>query len=129
MSLQRSWRGELYQTAPWGVLREPRRDVDLRLQRPVHRTAVRHLQQAQPLGLGEGAGHLDLAVDVVDLPLLDLTTGAVEGVDPRVAEPHADPFQGDALAVRVEPQRHRGAGAEGAEDQLVRGRALDGAYD
>ena len=93
----------------------------------MHRTAVRHLQKAQPLGLGEGAAHLDLALDVVDLPLLGLALGAVEGVDLRVAEPHPDPLQGDALAIRVEPQRHRGAGAEGAEQQLVGIRAGLGA--
>lgn len=59
---------------------------------------------------------------MVDLPLLGLALGAVEGVDLRVAEADPDPLQGDLLAVRVEPQGHRGAGAKGAEDQVIGGR-------
>ena len=56
-------------------------------------------------------------------PTLVSQLGAVDGVDLRVAEPHADPFQRQRLAVGVHPQRHRGAGAERAEEQVVGGRA------
>ena len=57
----------------------------------------------------------DLLVDPVDQAFLGLAALAVFRVDAAVGEFDRDPFERELLAVGVEAQRHRRAGAEARE--------------
>ena len=62
-----------------------RRDKPLFPIRPTHDGVIIDIVDRDVAPRHRDADHLDLALDVVDLPLLGLALGAVEGVDPRVA--------------------------------------------
>ena len=61
----------------------------------------------------------DDAIDPIEHPVLGFVIGAVGGIDSAVAEPHPRAFERQLLAVGVQPQRHRRAGAECSEQQIV----------
>src|SRR5437773_1565498 len=101
--------------------RQPRADLDLRRERPVHRTHVGDLSEPPALLLGQPTGQHELALDLVELALLGLAVGAVRGVDPGVREAHGDAVERPALLSRIQRERHGRSGAEG-DQQIVVGR-------
>ncbi len=71
------------------------------------------------MGRVERAVQLDRALDPVEHPGLGFAVGAILGVNLGVAEPHHHALQGPLLAFGVKPQRHRGAGAQRHQKQLI----------
>src|SRR5262249_16798080 len=63
-------------------------DVDLRVQRAVHRAFVGDLKEPLALVVAERAVERDGAVDAVDLAFFGLAVGTVGGVDLAVLERH-----------------------------------------
>src|SRR3546814_10621853 len=64
--------------------------------------------------------HLDDPLDAVDLAFLRLAGCAVLGVNLPVRKGDPRPLEREALALGVEPEGHRGAGAERRQQEIVR---------
>src|SRR3546814_1792409 len=94
-------------------------DEDFTVQSAMYRAFVGDLQQTPALVAAERAGHLDDAPDAVDLAFLCLAGGAVLRVNLLMGERDPRALEGDALTLCVEPQGHRGAGAERREQEVV----------
>src|SRR5215467_7740885 len=92
-----------------------RADVDLRLQRAVHRALVGDLEQPRALRGVERALQRDAALDAVELPFLGLALRAINRMDFLMRERDRDALERQLLVVGIEPQRHRAAGAEAGE--------------
>ena len=75
----------------------------------MHGAALSDLYQSCPLFLRECPIQGDLAVDAVDLALFGFTLRAVHRVDLRVMQAHRNPFQGPALASRIQRHSHGGS--------------------
>ena len=56
------------------------------------------------------------------MPFLGFALGAIGGVDPAMPQPDLDARQRQLLVIGIKPQRHRRAGAERGEQQIVRPR-------
>src|SRR5579871_864499 len=112
-----------------GLLSLHRPDIDLRLQRAVHRAFVGDLQQPCALLGIEVAIERDGALDVVDHAFLGLTGGAIGGVDAAVPQAHRGLLERQLLALGIKAQRHRRAGAEPGEQKIVRAWAAIHAAD
>src|SRR5258708_19172043 len=97
---------------------------DLRRQRFVQRAAPRDAEELLALLGGEGAAEADLHVEAVDVAAGREAVGAVLGVHAVVDESDLHAFEGDLLALRVEMQGHRRAGAEARGQEVVRRRAF-----
>src|SRR3546814_11613380 len=67
--------------------------------------------------------HLDDPLDAVDLAFLRLAGCAVLGVNLPVRKGDPRPLEREALALGVEPEGHRGAGAERRQPEIVWRRA------
>src|SRR5262249_18957539 len=96
-----------------------RPDLDLGCERAVDRTLVGDLEEPRTLAIIESAGERDGPIDAVEHPFFGLAALAIGGVDLGVVEPHRDFVERQCLALGVEPQRHRRAGAERREQQVV----------
>src|SRR5262245_59923959 len=100
-----------------------RADVDLRGQRAVHSAFVGDFHQPLALRRIEIAGERDGALDAVDHPLLGLAVRAILGVDLGVAQLDRHLIERQRLALGVETKRHRGAGPQAREEEVVGTRA------
>src|SRR5438093_5103468 len=98
---------------------EARANVDLRPESPVHWAPAGDLEEPRPLLVGQRAGELDVPLDPVEHPLTGLAVFAVGGMDLRVSQPDRHGLERPALASCVERDRHRGAGAQAREQQVV----------
>src|SRR5262245_10280107 len=88
----------------------------------MYRTLVGDLKESLALLLAECAFQTHIAIDAIDLASLGFTVEAILSMDFAVSEPHRHAFKWQLFGVGVEPQRHRSAGAEGSEQQIVRAR-------
>ena len=77
----------------------------------------------------EVAPQRDGALDAVDHSFLGLAGLAIGGMDSAVAELDGDALERQRLALGVEPKRHRRAGAQSGEHEIVRTRAAVEAAD
>jgi len=92
-------------------------------ERLVNRTALRHLRKSNSLGVVEGSMERDLRRDAFDPSVgAFVAVYAIVGVDPVELEPDVDSRKGDALVVRIEPERDRDARGEAAEQDFIGGR-------
>jgi hypothetical protein len=98
-------------------------NLDFRFQRAVHWTFLSHFHEPPALLVAEIAFRRNGAFDPIYHPRLTFTFCAIHGVDPRVPQTDLCPFQGKLLAIRIEPQRHRGACSERCQQEFVRSRA------
>ena len=78
-----------------------RADIDLRRERPVHRTFVGDFQKPLARLSIKLALESDDAVDVIEHAFLGFAFGAVGGVDATVAEAHPCPQERKLFAVGV----------------------------
>src|SRR5439155_12067230 len=62
----------------------------------------------------------NVAIDTVEHAFLGLTVETILGMDPVVRQPHRHALERQLLAFGIEPQRHRRAGTEAREQQIVR---------
>jgi len=85
----------------------------------MHRAHVGNLEEALALRFFERARELDRALKAVDLALSCLAFGAIRRVNLVVAQPDDDPLERQSLALRIHPQRHRRAGAEGRKQIVI----------
>src|SRR5262245_60573577 len=88
----------------------------------MYRTLVGDFQESLTLLGAECAFQTYMAIDAIDHTFLDFTVEAILGMHLVVSEPYPHPVKGQLFVIGVEPQRHRCAGAEGSEQQIVRGR-------
>jgi len=95
----------------------------------VNRAAVCDLEQALPRFGSEVSREFDLSLDAIDPTRARVALLTVPDVNLLVAEPDADSFEGDALAVRVHPERHRRVRPERGQQQVVGSRAAVVASD
>src|SRR5881628_2215130 len=96
-----------------GSLKKNRSNVDLRGERPMHRTLVGDLEHLRALLLRQLAGHGNLPLDAIEQGSLGLALGAVLSMDPRMPEANRHACQRPALPSRIQRDRHRRSGAEG----------------
>ena len=94
-------------------------DINFRFQRPVHRALVGDFEKPLALLGVEIAFERDGPVDVIDLAVFGFTFGAVGGVDLFVPQPDLRARERDLFEIGIEPHRHRGAGAERREKEIV----------
>jgi hypothetical protein len=85
----------------------------------MHRAPVGNLQQPVTLFLVETAAQCDHTLDPIDETFLGLAGLAVGGMDPAVTQSNRDLLQGQHLSVGVQTKRHRRAGAQPGEHQIV----------
>src|SRR5262245_54804488 len=85
-------------------------------------TLVRDLQESLALLGAECAFQTNIAIDAIDQAFLGFTVEAILGMDFVVSEPHRHAFKWQLFVIGIEPLRHRCAGAEGSEQQIVRAR-------
>src|SRR5262245_3847481 len=97
-------------------------NFNLWFQCPVYRTLVGNLQESLALLGAQCAFQSDIAIDAIDLAFLGFAIKAILCVYLVVSEPHRGPFKRQLFVVGVKPQRHRCAGAESSEQQIVRAR-------
>lgn len=70
-----------------------------------------------------------LSFDAIDLTFLGLTISAVSRMDSGMSQSYTYLWHRPALAPRVKPNRHRSAGAERGQQQIVWGRTFVGAAE
>src|SRR2546422_3477609 len=85
----------------------------------MHRTAVRDFQEFGPLLLDKLSLEDDLALDVVEHPLLRLTFSAIFRVDSRVAQAHRHADERPPVPSRIQRDGHRHSRAETREHEVV----------
>ena len=68
--------------------------------------ALRDLYQSCPLFIGQSPIEGYVAFDAVELAFFGLTLRAVHSVDLRVTQAYGNPFQGPALASRIQRNGH-----------------------
>src|SRR5688500_17168958 len=78
-------------------------DLDLAAERLLDRAAPGDLGEALKLFGGQGAAHLDVLVDAVEVDVLCFAVDAVLGLDPLVAERDLDRLDWPLLAAGVKP--------------------------
>ena len=88
----------------------------------MHRTFVGDFQKPLAILSTEIAFERDDALDAVKHAVFGFAFAAISRVDAAVAEPHSGSLERKLFAVGVEPHRHRGAGAEGRQEKIVRAR-------
>src|SRR3546814_3311644 len=93
------------------------------MQGAVNRAFVGDLQQPPTFLRRQVPPHLDDPLDAVDLAFLRLAGCAVLGVNLPVRKGDPRPLEREALALGVEPEGHRGAGAERRQQEIVWRRA------
>src|SRR3546814_9858139 len=89
------------------------------MQGAVNRAFVGDLQQPPTFLRRQVPPHLDDPLDAVDLAFLRLAGCAVLGVNLPVRKGDPRPLEREALALGVEPEGHRGAGAERRQQEIV----------
>ena len=103
-------------------------NVDAVLQCSVNRTFFRNFQQLAALFLAQVTLQNDRAVDHVNPVILVIAAAAILDMVPAVFEHDMHGFERNALAIRVHFHRHRGAGPERCQQQIVgRGPAVGAA--
>lgn len=95
----------------------------------MNRAAFGNVHEPGALFLGEVTIELQLALNVVQLPDAGFAVRAVFGVDALMTHPYRDVAQRPAFALGVHADRHRGAGAEGRQEQVIRCGAAAGTAD
>lgn len=72
----------------------------------MHGAALRDLYQSAPLFVCQRPVQGYVAFDAVELAFFGLTLRAVHSVDIRVTQAYGNPFQGPALASRIQRNGH-----------------------
>src|SRR5262249_21731552 len=91
------------------------------------RALPRDLLELGPLLLAERPTHEDPLPKIVEPDVVGLALLAIANMHAAVVELHAHVLDGPAFAPGVQQDRHRRTRSEGAEQQLIRARALVGA--
>jgi hypothetical protein len=86
----------------------------------VNRALVRDLEQPLLLIRVEISYQVNLALDPIDLALLGFAIPAIDRVNLRMSKIHRYAFERPLLRPRVQGYRHRRAGTECREKQIVR---------
>src|SRR5690242_14567941 len=94
-------------------------NIDLRSERPMHRTLLGDLHCPGTLLVVERPVQSELAFDPIEQALFGLTFGTVLGVDARVAEPNGDAPDGPSFPSRIQRDGHGRSGAERRQQQIV----------
>src|SRR5262245_66227538 len=86
----------------------------------MHRTLVGDLHEPPALLGVELAAENDGTLDAVDLAFLGLAVSAICGVDLGMAELDRHPAERQRLVLGIKPQRHRRAGSQPCQQQIIR---------
>src|SRR5437016_13327035 len=97
-----------------------RADLDLRGQGPVDGTLPGDLEELRSLAVRQRPAELEIDLDTIEHALTGLAVGAVRGMDLSVPEADCHGLERPLPAPCVEPDRHRGARAQSAEQEVVR---------
>jgi hypothetical protein len=100
-----------------------RLNINLGWEGAVNGTLVRYLEQPFSLFWIEVSHELNLALDAIDLACLGFAVPAIRRVDLRMAKIHDHTFERPLFRARVKGYRHRRAGTERCEKQIVGSRS------